>query len=83
MEEEHYPCITRPTRLTHHSATLIDNSIVLKHLHCKQHSGIVISDLSDHLPCLSVFSNMKKGNKIHIKIKKRNLSDKKINDMVK
>ena len=59
IDSEQLPCITRPTRLTHHSATLIDNVIVLNGLYPTQHSGIIISDISDHLPCLTVFENIK------------------------
>ena len=52
-------CITRPTRITKDTATLIDNICLLRELHAKQLSGILISDLSDHLPCLSIISNCK------------------------
>ena len=34
------------------------------------------------MPCLSVFKNVLKGNKLRTKIKKRNLSDKKISEIV-
>ena len=47
------PCITRPTRITHTSASLIDNILVSGKLHDHCLSGIAISDLSDHLPVLS------------------------------
>ena len=82
IDHEQYPCITRPTRLTHHSATLLDNIILPKNFHTKSHSGIIISDLSDHLPCLAIISNVKKHIKINKVIKKRNMSEKKINEMV-
>ena len=54
IDRDQLPCITRPTRLTHHSATLIDNVLVSKELYPVQHSGIVLSDISDHLPCLVI-----------------------------
>jgi hypothetical protein len=38
-----------PTRITAHSATLIDN-IFTNHLTQNLFSGIIINDLSDHLP---------------------------------
>ena len=77
LENDQFPCITRPTRITHHSATLIDNIIVSSNLHFKQNSGIILSDLSDHMPCISVLKNVLKGNKKRSVVKKRNLSEKK------
>ena len=53
------PCITKPTRITKDTATLIDNICLSRELHAKQLSGIIVSDLSDHLPCLSIISNCK------------------------
>ena len=46
-----FPCITRPTRVTHSSATLIDNIIVDDYLHHTAHSTVLVTDLSDHLAC--------------------------------
>ena len=41
MENDHYPCITRPTRITHHSATLIDNIIASGNLHFRQKTVVL------------------------------------------
>ena len=43
------PLISMPTRITAHSATLIDN-IFTNHLTHNLFSRIIINDLSDHLP---------------------------------
>ena len=43
-----YPSITKPTRITSRTATLIDN--IFTNSKSKQTSGIIITDLSDHLP---------------------------------
>ena len=43
------PTITKPTRITHTSATLIDN-IYVRNTTPFVHSGILFSDISDHLP---------------------------------
>ena len=43
------PCITRPTRITKSTATLIDNVLISKNLQGKQDSKIIITDISDHL----------------------------------
>ena len=81
IDYEQYPCITRPTRLTHHSATLLDNIIVPQHYHVRSHSVILITDLSDHLPCLTTISKVKAPNKEKALIKKRNMSEKKIHEI--
>ena len=46
------PCITKPTRITHETATLIDNIIVSNSIYDGHQSYILTEDLSDHLPCL-------------------------------
>ena len=50
------PLINRPTRITAHSATLIDN-IFTNHFTPRVLKGIVISDLSDHLPVFAYVSD--------------------------
>ena len=44
-----YPLINSPTCITAHSATLIDN-ILTNNLSSQLSSGIILNDLSDHLP---------------------------------
>lgn len=44
-----YPLNNRPTRITAHSATLIDN-ILTNNLSSQLFGGIILKDLSDHLP---------------------------------
>ena len=68
------PCITRPTRITHTSASLIDNVLVSGKLHDKCLSGIAISDLSDHLPCLVTLNDIHKTKSKHLTIEKRDIS---------
>ena len=48
------PVITKPTRITEHSATLIDN--IFCNIQPLPQSGIVISDLSDHFPVFTIFN---------------------------
>ena len=50
----------RPTRITHNSATLIDNVSISFNLSKTYTSGIIISDISDHLPCLILISTNNK-----------------------
>ena len=46
------PIINKPTRITDTSATLIDNIFISGRLQDIYGSGIIISDVSDHLPIL-------------------------------
>ena len=53
FENNFIPCITLPTRITHHSATLIDHIFLKtpkKLLQNKCSSGNLIVDIADHLP---------------------------------
>ena len=49
------PLITRLSRITCHTATLIDN-IFLNDFFDHSRSGLLISDISDHLPIFSIHS---------------------------
>ena len=52
-----FPLISNPTRLTSYSATLIDN-IFTNNLSQNVLNGVVLNDLSDHLPVFSYFSGL-------------------------
>ena len=52
FEHNFIPCITLPTRITHHSATLLDHIFIKnpkKTIQNKCSSGNLITDISDHL----------------------------------
>ena len=53
-----FPCISKPTHITHTSATLIDNIFCSESLHSNCLSQILVNDLSEDLPCLCTYSNM-------------------------
>ena len=54
------PLITRPTRVTETSATLIDNIFTNKSISCgKPMYGILVSDISDHYPIFCVETILK------------------------
>ena len=72
------PCINKPTRITHHSATLIDNIIISHRLVSNQSSKIIIADISDHLPSLIMIEGHYTEKKPREKIKTRNLTDQNI-----
>lgn len=60
------PTIMRPTRVTHQTATLIDNIYISHKLTKNYKSGIIITDISDHFACFVMIS--------HSKIIKENLT---------
>ena len=45
-----YPTVSRPTRITKNTTTLIDNILVSQSLIEKFTSNVVLDDISDHLP---------------------------------
>ena len=47
-----WPIITRPTRITKSSTTLIDNILIDRKLLDSYYCGILLDDISDHMPCL-------------------------------
>ena len=51
-----YRLITKPTRITNITATLIDN-IFRNELQFQVHSGLLITDISDHLPVFAICGN--------------------------
>lgn len=75
-----YPLITRPTRITNSSATLIDN-IFVNNLEESYTSGILFTDLSDHLPVFQITSNIQKERKSNITTKYRQINDKNISHL--
>ena len=59
------PTITKPTRITHTSATLIDNIYLKVDSNTKIHSGIILTDISDHLPIFCFITINKKNTRLH------------------
>ena len=49
-----YPLITKPSRITSTSATLIDN-IFINDMQKTVKSGLLVSDISDHLPVFAIY----------------------------
>ena len=47
------PSITRPTRITHSTATLIDKILIDQKFSKQYKNSVLIENLSDHLPCLT------------------------------
>ena len=65
------PTVTRPTRITQSTATLIDNIFVSQNLCGKYVSNILINDTSDHLPVICTLTDLKTTKREPIKIVSR------------
>ena len=75
LDKELIPCITKPTRITQTSATLIDDVIISRSLQRSYDSFVIIEDISDHFACLVVLKDQKKSIKGPRFITTRNLGD--------
>ena len=75
LDNNMLPTITRPTRITNNSATLIDNIMVSQNLMTNTDSSIIVDDISDHLPSLvKLTDQLQKMNTTKV-ITSRNLNE--------
>ena len=65
------PTITRPTRVTRNSATLIDNILVSQSLCGRYTSGILVDDISDHMPTICVIRSLKGAGRDPVQVTSR------------
>ena len=82
LDRELIPCITKLTRITNKSATLIDNILISRSLQRNYASFVVIEDISDHFACLVILKDQNKSIKGPKYIKTQNLDDHKITNIV-
>ena len=75
IDNQLFPTITKPTRITETTATLLDNLIVNLALNQNYQSGILVDDISDHLPCILILKERKFEQKEPIKITTRSMTD--------
>ena len=68
-----YPTISKPTRITSHSATLIDN-IFTNNLEHDIVSGMLYSDLTDHLPIFQITNFQPQQHTVPVNIKTRKIT---------
>ena len=68
LEHELIPTITKLTRITKNTATLIDNIIIGRNYQSEYTSMVLLTDLSDHCPTMLEMPNID----IYIKRTKRN-----------
>ena len=67
------PTITRPTRITKSSATLIDNIIVSQNLCGSFVSSVLVRDISDHLPTVCILGSLVSAKKEPLVVKCRDM----------
>ena len=78
LKQNMLPVITRPTRITKSTATLIDNIMLSKALQIEFESKIIINDMSDHLPCFVCIDGLQFKRRKSQAILGRKLSDKNV-----
>ena len=67
------PVITQPTRLSHTSATLIDNILISQQENENFNSYILTDNISNHLPCICTLQDVKTMKNDKKTFKSRNL----------
>ena len=77
------PMITKPTRITTSSATLIDNILVDDLLYGRSESGIILDDSSDHLPCYCIVRDLNPHRAEDIEITSRDTRKKNLSSLKK
>ena len=83
LDSDLMPTITRPTRVTQKSATLIDNVFISKKLQNNFASSILIDNISNHFPSIVFLKNQKISKKEPLKIRTREINDSKIAELKK
>ena len=78
VEKGVFLTITHPTRIMQTSVTLIDNTFVSSKLHQSFDSGILLSDISEHLPSLVLLKQAKLLNKEPLEFTSRDLNEQKL-----
>ena len=76
------PVITKPTRLTHISATLIDHSYINSDI-SHSLSGIIITDIADHYGVFHIIESKHDKHKIQHKINKRQINERNTNTFLR
>ena len=81
LDSDLMPTITRPTRVTQKSATLIYNVFISKKLQSNFTSNILIDDISDHFPSIVFLKNQKICKKKPLKVQTREINESKITEL--
>ena len=81
LEYQLLPTITKPTRITRTTATLLDNIIIGRIFQSEYEPNIVVNDMSDHLPCLLKIKDPSIFTKPPTKITTRGLNCEKVSEL--
>ena len=83
LDHDLFPVITRPTRITHTNATLIDNIFLDSRLTGRTINKILVDDISDHLPSVVILENINPSKHGKIEITSRDIRPKQIESLKK
>ena len=75
LESGLLPLVTKPSRITHSTATLIDNIYVKSRNVPKSKTILLVTDISDHLPCLVLIDCEYHTKKQPLEFEHRKLND--------
>ena len=75
LKKNMIPCATKLTRITHKTATLLDNIFISSKLQSNWNCKLLVDDISDHLPCLVTLKNQNKSVKGNSNIEFRTLDE--------
>ena len=73
-----FPVITKPTRITHTSATLIDNIFLDSLLTGNITNRIIVDDISDHLPVVTILEGINPSQRKRVQITSRDMRQKQL-----
>ena len=81
LEHDLISCITRPTRITKTSATLIDNIFIDRKYQEVYKSDVLLDNISDHLPCRVIITDRLIRKKMNKKITTRDTRKSRIDNL--
>ena len=79
LDMQLFPTITRPSRITQNSATLIDNIFISEKFQRDYDSALLVTDTSDHLPIMCLLKETKIIDKTPLIFESRSLMAEKLN----
>ena len=78
LDMQMFPTITRPSRITQQSATLIDNIFISEKFHRDYDSALLVTDTSHHLPIMCLLKPTKIMDKRQLTFESRSLTTDKL-----
>ena len=78
LQHQLYPSVTRPSRVTQTTATLINNIFISEKFHRLFDSAVLLRDILDHLPLLCLVKQTKLLDKSPLEFESRSLNENKL-----